>query len=292
MWIFQTDLTIRADELARAVEERGFESLFLPEHTHIPVSRRTPWPGGGDMPRQYWHLLDPFVGLSMAAAATTRLKLGTGICLLVQRDPIITAKQVASLDVLSHGRLLFGVGGGWNREEVENHGTRFSSRHRLLRERVLAMKEIWTKDEAEFHGEFVDFDPIWSYPKPVQKPHPPVLMGGESANTPQRVVDYCEGWLPRPKRPGSQDILEGIADLRRRAEEAGRAPSSISVSVFGAGQVTSARPLPGAAMGVKPDEAALDDYAAAGVTRVIFGLPTAGRELVLRALDEYAKLIR
>jgi probable F420-dependent oxidoreductase len=196
-FIFPTAYAIRIDELARALEERGFESLFVPEHTHIPLSRRTPFPGGGELPKEYSHTLDPFVALMAAAAVTTRLRVGTGICLLIQRDPIVTAKQVATLDLLSGGRFLFGVGAGWNADEMENHGTAFKSRFRVMRERVLAMKEIWTKDEAAFHGEFVNFDPIWCYPKPAQKPHPPVLLAGESAHTLRRVVEFGDGWFPR-----------------------------------------------------------------------------------------------
>ena len=191
--IFPTDYSIRIDELARAAEERGFESLFVTEHTHIPASRRTPFPGGTELPREYSHTLDPFVALTAAAAVTRTLKVGTGICLVIEHDPITLAKQVASLDVLSGGRFLFGIGGGWNAEEMENHGTAFKTRFRLLRERVLAMKEIWTKDAAAFHGEFVSFDPIWSWPKPAQTPHPPILLGGESGYTLQRVVDFCDG---------------------------------------------------------------------------------------------------
>src|SRR5574341_2546920 len=194
--IFNTEYSIRIDELARALEARGFESLWLPEHTHIPKSRRSPWPGGPNLPKEYWHTLDPFVSLSAAAMATTRLKLGTGICLIVERYPITTAKEVASYDVLSNGRFLFGIGGGGNAEERENHGTGFKKRWRVLRERVLAMKEIWTKDEAEFHGECVNFDPIWAHPKPVQKPHPPVLMGGDGPRTFDRVIEFCDGWMP------------------------------------------------------------------------------------------------
>ncbi len=202
--IFATDYSIRIDELARALEERGFESLLLPEHTHIPASRRTPRPGGGELPKEYWHTHDPFVALSFAAAATTKLKLGTGICLLPQRDPIVTAKSVASLDMLSGGRFIFGLGGGWNVEEMENHGARYQTRFKLLRERVLAMKAIWTEDAAAFHGEMVDFDPVWAYPKPVQKPHPPILLGGESDYTLARVIEFCDGWLPRARGDGGR----------------------------------------------------------------------------------------
>ncbi len=274
VYMFATDFAIRIDELAREAEQRGFESLFVPEHTHIPKSRRSPWRGGQNLPQEYWHTLDPFVGLATAAAVTTRLKLGTGICLIIERDPILTAKEVATLDFLSHGRFLFGIGGGWNAEEMEHHGTEFKSRFRLMREQVLAMKEIWTRDEPEFHGEFVKFDPMWSYPKPVQKPHPPVLLGGESGYTLQRVVDFCDGWFPRGR--GDADILGGLADLRVRAAKAGRDMQTISVSVFGA----------------QPDAATLDRYAAAGVTRALFGLPSKDREAVLPLLDQYAKFIR
>ena len=274
-FMFPTAYAIRIDELARALEERGFESLFLPEHTHIPVSRRTPFPSGGPLPKEYAHTLDPFVALTAAAAATTRLRLGTGICLLIERDPIVTAKAAASLDLLSNGRFLFGVGAGWNAEEMENHGTVFKTRFRLMRERVLAMKAIWTRDEAAFHGEFVNFDPIWSYPKPVQKPHPPVLLAGESRYTLERVVEFADGWFPRG-RVGDAAILAGLADLRARAARAGRDMTTISVSVFGA----------------RPEPATREAFAAAGVTRAILRLPSEGREQVLPLLDQYAKLIR
>src|ERR1044071_5754440 len=168
--IFATDYAMRPDDLARELEARGFESFWVPEHTHIPASCRTPYPGGGDLPQAYWHTYDPFVALTAAASVTTKLKVATGICLIMERDPITTAKEIASLDMLSNGRFIFGIGAGWNAEEMENHGTNYKTRFSLLRERVLAMKEIWTKEEAEFHGRFVNFDPIWSYPKPAQKP--------------------------------------------------------------------------------------------------------------------------
>jgi probable F420-dependent oxidoreductase len=273
--IFATDYAIRIDELARAAEDCGFESLFVPEHTHIPASRRTPWPGGGDLPKAYWHTLDPFVALAGAAAVTTRLRVGTGICLVVERDPIVTAKEIATLDLLSNGRVLFGVGAGWNVEEMANHGTEFKSRFRLMRERVLAMKEIWTKEEAEFHGEFVNFEPIWCFPKPVQKPHPPVLLGGENGYALQRVVDYGDGWIPRG-RTGPDSILAAFQDLQARAARAGRDMKTISSTVFDA----------------KPDPAAMERFAAAGIDRVLFALPSADRETVLPVLDRHAKLIR
>jgi probable F420-dependent oxidoreductase len=271
--MFATDYAIAVPDLAREAEARGFESLWVPEHTHIPVSRRTPFPGGDRLPQEYSHTHDPFVALMAAAAATTKLKVGTGICLIIERDTIVTAKCVASLDMLSAGRFLFGIGGGWNVEEMENHGTAFKTRFRLLREQVLAMKEIWTRDEAQFQGEFVRFDPIWSWPKPVQKPHPPVLLGGESGHTLQRVVDFCEGWFPRAR--AADAILPGLADLRTRAERAGRDPKTISTSVFG---------TPG-------DRALLDRWAKAGIERAILRLPSADRSTVLPMLDEWAKLL-
>jgi probable F420-dependent oxidoreductase len=272
--MFNTDYAIRIEELARAAEERGFESLFVPEHTHIPASRRTPFPSGGELPREYSHTLDPFVALAYAAAVTTRLKLGTGICLIIERDTIVTAKEVASVDFVSKGRFLFGIGGGWNVEEMENHGTDPKTRFKRLREQVLAMKEIWTQEAAAFHGEHVRFDPIWMRPKPVQKPHPPVLLGGESGHTLQRVVDFCDGWFPRGR--AGDVILTGLADLKARAARAGRDMKTISVSVFGA----------------QPDAAALDRFAEAGVTRAILRLPSEPHDAMLPLLDRYAKLIR
>jgi probable F420-dependent oxidoreductase len=274
-FIFPTEYSIRIDELARALEERGYESLFVTEHTHIPVSRRTPWPGGGPLPKEYAHTLDPFVGLAAAAAVTSRLRVGTGICLVIQHDPIVTAKAVATLDLLSNGRVLFGVGAGWNAEEMEHHGTTFATRFRVMRERVLAMKEIWTQDEAEFRGEFVRFDRLWSYPKPVQRPHPPVLLGGEGPHTLRRVVEFCDGWFPRG-RVGPDAILAGVADLRARAARAGRDPGTISVSVFGG----------------KPEPAVLDRYRAAGITRMVVPLPSEGRDRILPLLDRHAGLLR
>jgi probable F420-dependent oxidoreductase len=273
--MFPTDYSIRPDDLGRALEERGFESLWVPEHTHIPASRRSPWPGGGDLPRDYWHTYDPFVALMAAATVTTRLRLATGICLVVERDPITTAKEVASLDRLSGGRFIFGIGGGWNAEEMENHGTDFRKRWRVLRERVLAMKEVWTKEEAEFHGEFVNFDRIWSHPKPLQTPHPPILMGGDGPTTFDRVLEFCDGWMPIGGRGGSR--LRGKIDtLRARAAAAGRDPKSITVSTFGA----------------TPEKSAVDSLRESGVDRAIFVLPSEGRESVLPLLDRWAEVSR
>jgi probable F420-dependent oxidoreductase len=273
-FIFPTEYSIRIDELARALEARGFESLFVTEHTHIPVSRRTPWPGGGPLPKEYAHTLDPFVGLAAAAAVTSRLRVGTGVCLIIQHDPIVAAKEIATLDFLSNGRFLFGVGAGWNVEEMEDHGTAFPARFRVMRERVQAMKEIWTKEEAEFHGEFVRFDRLWSWPKPVQRPHPPVLLGGEGPHTLRRVVEFCDGWFPRG-RAGADAILAQTGELRGLAERAGRDPKTISISVFGG----------------KPDAAALDRFRAAGIDRVVLPLPSEGRDGVLPLLDRYAALL-
>jgi len=272
--MFPTEYAIAPDELARALEERGFESVWFPEHTHIPASRLSPWPGGSDLPRDYWSSYDPFVALMAAGAVTKRLKLGTGICLVIERDPITLAKEVATLDRLSNGRVLFGIGGGWNREEMAHHNTEWKSRWRLLRERVLSMKEIWTKREAEFHGEFVNFDKIWSDPKPVQKPHPPVIIGGDGATTFDRVVEYGDGWMPimRPKT----NPLERIPELRERLKKAGRDPKTAPVSIFFA----------------PPKKEVLSTLEAAGVERAIFGLPSEGREAVLPRLDAYAAALR
>lgn len=272
IYIFTTAYAIPIDELAREAERRGFESLWLPEHTHIPASRRTPF-AAGELPKEYWHTLDPFVALTAAAAATTRLKLGTGICLVIERDPIVTAKSVASLDVVSQGRVLFGIGAGWNVEEMENHGTVYKTRYSLLRERILAMKEIWTKESSEFHGKFVNFDPIWCHPKPVQRPHPPVVLGGEGPKARELVVDVCDGWFPRGRNP--ELLLKGLGDLKERAARAGRDMKTISVSAFAA----------------PPDRDALDKLRDGGVARAILRLPSEDRDAVLPLLDKYAKLI-
>jgi probable F420-dependent oxidoreductase len=271
--MFPTEYAMQPDELARALEERGFESVWFPEHTHIPGSRRSPWPGGGELPREYWSAYDPFVALMAAAGATKKLKLGTGICLVIERDPIVTAKEIATLDRLSGGRFLFGIGAGWNAEEMENHGVEFKKRWRVLRERVLAMKKIWTEKEATYHGEYVNFDRIWADPKPVQKPHPPVIMGGDGATTFDRVAEFGDGWIPILR--GNKNPVERIPELHARLKQAGRDPKSAPVSLFFA----------------QPKREFLDSIAAAGVTRAIFGLPSEPREKVLPRLDGYAKLV-
>ena len=273
VFYFPVDYGIDIAELARALEERGFESLFVPEHTHIPVSRRSPFPGGGELPKRYVHTYDPFVALSFAAAATKTLLLGTGVCLVPQHEPIVTAKAIASLDQLSGGRFIFGIGGGWNVEEMENHGARYNTRFKLMRERILAMKALWTEEEAEYHGEMVDFDPIWSYPKPLQKPHPPIILGGETDYTLRRVVEYCDGWFPRPGR--GWDIVEQLGRLRKMADEKGRDPKTLSTWVFRA----------------PPDKAKLAEYAAAGVDHAILEIPDESRDEILRVIDRYAPLL-
>src|SRR5216683_7993470 len=193
---FTTD-SMQPAALGRALEERGFESLWVPEHTHIPSTRKTPYPAGGPLIRPYYDIMDPFLALNTAAAVTTKLKIGTGIALLTQRDPIVTAKVVSSIDQLSNGRFLFGVGNGWNQDEIENHGTVFASRHKLARERIEAMKTIWTEEEPEYHGEFVNFDKMKQWPKPAQKPHPPIIVGGAFPYAARRAIRYGDGWIPR-----------------------------------------------------------------------------------------------
>jgi probable F420-dependent oxidoreductase len=269
--ILLTDYSMQPAQLGSLAEEHGFESLFLAEHTHIPVSRETPYPGGTELPREYSHTIDPFVGLAAAAAVTERLKLGTGVCLVIERDPIVTAKEVATLDRVSGGRFLFGVGAGWNKEEMRNHGTDPSRRWGLMRERVEAMKAIWTQDDAEYHGRYVDFDRIWSWPKPVQKPHPPVLVGGVGEKVLDRVVAYGDEWIPNRVR-SPEELAPRVEELQRRAEAAGR--ERIPVTVFGA----------------KPEQGPLERLQAAGVTRSLFYLRPEEPSDVERQLDELAKV--
>jgi probable F420-dependent oxidoreductase len=281
--IFPTDYTMQPDELGRMAEERGFESVWFPEHTHIPVSRTSPWPGGPNLPKEYLHSYDPFVALMAAGAATRDLKLATGVCLIIERDPITTAKTIATLDRLSNGRFIFGIGGGWNKEEMENHGTNPKTRFRLLRERIQAMKVLWDEEEPSFHGAMVDFDPVWSYPKPVQRPNPPIVMGGDGETTFDRIVEFCDGWMPiarttaeRPIEQAIKDFEAKVPELKRRAEAAGRDPASISVSLFSA----------------PPDADAIAGLERAGFDRVVFGLPCTDRDVVASKLDELAKLVK
>jgi probable F420-dependent oxidoreductase len=270
--ILLADYSMPPARLGRLAEERGFGSLFVAEHTHIPASRETPYSGGGELPREYSHTLDPFVALAAAATATERLKVGTGICLVVERDPIVTAKEVATLDHVSGGRFLFGVGAGWNREEMRNHGTDPRRRFSIMRERIEAMKAIWTEDEAEYHGEHVDFDPIWSWPKPVQRPHPPMLVGGLGEKVFDRVLAYGDEWMPnRVERP--EALGERIAELEGRAEEAGR--GRIPVTVFHA----------------KPEARFVEGLRAVGVGRCLLYLRPDEPGEVERQLDDLARLL-
>ena len=269
--MFPTDYAIGPGELAREVEAHGFESLFFPEHTHIPASRRSPWPGGPDLPEEYSHTLDLFVAMTAAAAATERLLVGSGICLVIERDPITLAKEVASLDFVSGGRALLGIGAGWNLEEMENHGTDPARRWRRMRETIEAMRAIWGNDEAEYHGELVDFDPIWQWPKPVQEAGPPVIIGGDGPTTLKRVARYGDGWMPIDGR-NREDFAPAIAELNDLAAEAGRGP--MTVSLFGAGS----------------NPARLEKHAKAGVDRIVFLVPPAPADVVLPKLEANARL--
>jgi probable F420-dependent oxidoreductase len=223
--MFFTDYSMSPAELAPALEARGFESLWAPEHSHIPLTRKSPFAGGGDLPKKYYDVMDPFVTLTAAAAVTHTLKLGTGICLVVQRDPIQTAKLVASIDQVSGGRFLFGIGNGWNQDEIENHGTVFATRHKLVRERVAAMQAIWTQTKPEYHGEFVDFGPMMAWPKPVQKPHPPIIVGGAFPYAARRAIRYGNGWIPHRSRPQYGDVSDFSRSSARWPPRPGAAPT-------------------------------------------------------------------
>ena len=273
--MFFTDYAITAVDLARALEERGFESVWAPEHSHIPTSRNSPWPGGGELPKAYYDAMDPFVSLTAAAIATSKLKVGTGVCLVQQRDPIQTAKSVSSIDQVSNGRFLFGVGGGWNRDEMENHGTEFKTRFKLMRERIEAMQAIWTKSKAEYHGDMVDFSEMMAWPKPVQKPYPPILVGGAFPQAARRAIRYGDGWCPIGGRPGSSptDVLE---QFRQMAREAGRDPQSLPVTLFGAAE----------------DADRLARLRDQGIARIVVMLPSETGDKILPTLDRWAELIR
>jgi probable F420-dependent oxidoreductase len=271
--IFPTDLSIRPAQLARELEDRGFESLWVTEHTHIPTSRRTPWPGGAELPEEYRRTLDPYLALTAAASVTERLGLGTGISLVAQHDPIVLAKTVATLDLLSSGRFTLGIGVGWNEDEMEHHGVDPKRRRAVAREKVLAMRQLWTEDEAAFDGEFVQFSPSWSWPKPITDPHPPILMGGAGGPvTFRHVVEYCDGWMPIHGRRG---IAEKLPELRAAAEAAGRDPDTLELGVFGC----------------PPDQKVIDDYAGLGFTRCVLGVPPTGEDDARRALDGYADVV-
>jgi probable F420-dependent oxidoreductase len=263
---FPTHDAVSPGDLARLVEERGHESLFFPEHTHIPASRETPYPAGGELPRKYFHTYDLFVALTAAAAATSRLRIGSGICLVIERDPITTAKEVASVDAISGGRMELGVGAGWNREEMRNHGTDPRVRMEVMRERVEAMKAIWTQDEASYHGKYVDFDRIWSWPKPAQRPHPPVLVGGNGPTVLDRVLSFGDAWLPNNT---GEDLLARARELWGRAD----------------------RPIEVIVMGAPAKAAVLEELANAGVRRVVRWIPSATLGPVERALDRWEDAI-
>jgi len=274
--IFFTDYSMTPTDLAVALEERGFDSLWVAEHSHIPVTRRFTHPlGEAALTKEYYDVMDPFVTLSAAAAVTKRLKLGTAICLVIQRDTIQTAKAVASLDQVSEGRFLFGIGCGWNAEEMEDHGTLYETRTLKMREQIEAMKEIWTKDQAEYHGRIVDFPPMMTWPKPVQKPHPPVIVGGAFRLAARRAIRYGDGFLPAAPSAGSGSPEEFMPVWRRMAAEAGRDPQSLSVTLGGAPE----------------DLAVLRRNRDLGVTRMNVRLPPENKDVVLPMLDRWAKLI-
>jgi probable F420-dependent oxidoreductase len=273
--MFFTDYAIPARELGPALEQRGFESVWAPEHSHIPLSRKSPFPSGGELPKEYYDAMDPFASLSAIAAVTRMLKLGTGVCLIIQRDTIQTAKLVASLDQVSGGRFLFGVGGGWNQDEMEDHGTDFKTRFKKMREQVEAMKAIWTQTKPEYSGELVKFPPMMAWPKPVQKPHPPVIVGGAFPHAAKRAIAYGDGWIPHKARPQYGDVSEFLPEFRRMAKEAGRDPDAIPVTIWGAAE----------------DGDLLRRYQDMGVERVVVAIPSKPAGTVLPRLDRWAALI-
>ena len=273
--MFFTDYSIAPGELGQALESRGFESVWAPEHSHIPLSRKTPFPGGTDLPKKYYDAMDPFVTLTAAAMATKKLMVGTGVCLVAQRDPIQTAKLVASIDNVTGGRFLFGIGNGWNQDEMENHGTEFTSRHKRARENIEAMKEIWTKSKAEYHGEFVNFDPMMAWPKPVQKPHPPVIVGGAYPYAARRAIRYGDGWIPRADRLEHGEIADMIPAFRQQCAEGGRDPASIAITVW----------FP------KHDLDLMKRYEDLGVERVVFNVESVPSAEALPVIDKVAELM-
>ena len=274
--MFFTAESMQPAALGRALEERGFESLWVPEHAHIPLTRSSDYPGGGPLPRPYYDLYDPFLALNAAAAATATLKIGTGICLIVQRDPIVTAKMVSTIDRISRGRFLFGVGNGWNREEIENHGTAFDTRHKLARERIEAMQAIWTRDEPAYDGEFVKFGPMSQWPKPFQTPHPPIIVGGAFPHAARRAIRYGNGWIPRADALEHEGVGRVIKAFRALAVEAGRDPDGLPISIFR----------------VPEDLVKLRFCQDIGVDRVVFSLPAAREDTILPILDRWAEVAR
>jgi probable F420-dependent oxidoreductase len=274
--MFFTEYSMAPGELASALEQRGFESLWAPEHSHIPLARSSAYPSGGTLPQKYYDVMDPFVSLTAAACATRTLKIGTGVCLIAQRDPIQTAKLVASIDQISGGRFLFGVGNGWNADEMADHGTAFATRHKLARERIEAMKAIWTQPEAEYAGEFVRFGPMKTAPRPVQRPHPPILVGGAFPYGARRAVRYGDGWMPHRVRPQYPDVVALLPQFHALAAAAGRDPAAVPVTVWGA----------------QPDLDLLRCDRDLGVARVIVSFDSAMAEAILPELDRWAELIR
>ena len=274
--MFFTDYSMTPAALGRALEDRGFDILWAPEHSHIPLSRKTPFPLGPELPNRYYDVMDPFVTLTAAAAVTTTLKLATGVCLIAQRNPIQTAKLVASIDQVSGGRFVFGIGNGWNQDEMENHGTDFAQRHKLARERVAAMKAIWTQDAAEYHGELVDFGPMAAWPKPVQKPHPPILIGGAFPYSARRAVRYGDGWMPQATSANKTPLTELIPRFRQMTAEAGRDPAAMQI-------VMGAQP---------PDAALIGRYQALDVDIVYPSLPSEKEDVILPMLDEWVAVMR
>ncbi len=271
--VFFTDYSMPAPDLARALEERGFESVWAAEHSHIPASRKTPFPGGGELPKPYYDGMDPFVALTAAAVATTTLKIGTAVCLVQQRDAIQTAKLVSSIDRISGGRFLFGIGGGWNQDEMENHGVVYKSRFKRVRESVEAMKAIWTSEVAEYHGEFVDFDPMYQWPKPVQSPHPPILVGGAFPHGARRAIRYGDGWIPVSVLG---DVGELLPAFHKMAREAGRDPATIEITLMGHGS----------------DVEKLKRFADLGVGRVVAMLPSADGDRTMASIDRWTEVMR
>ena len=271
--MFPTDYSIHPAELAVAAEERGFEALWFPEHSHIPLSRKSPWPGGAELPKQYYDCMDPFIALATAASVTKTIKLCTGICLIIQRDVLQLAKEVATLDQLSKGRVILGIGAGWNAEEMADHGTAFETRMSLMEERVAALKIIWTESKPEFSGRFVRFEPMMTWPKPIQKPHPQILVGGGFPHAAKRAISYGDGWMPIGGR--GWDVVETLPKFRQMAAEAGRNPDALGITIFGA----------------TDDAAMLKGYRDANVNRTVFGLPSASRDEILPLLDQYAGMM-
>jgi len=274
--MFFTDYSMHPAELAKALEERGFESVWAPEHSHIPLSRGSEFPQGGDLPKQYYDVMDPFVTLTAAAMATKNLKVGTGVCLVIQRDVIQTAKLVASLDQVSGGRFLFGIGGGWNADEMADHGTDFKTRFKLMRERTEAMKVIWTQNKPEYHGDLVDFGPMMTWPKPVQKPCPPVIIGGMFPHGARRALRYGDGWIPHSRRPQYEDVTDFMPQFRAMAAEAGRDLATCPVTVWG----------------VQPDIDRVRRYIDQGIARGVVQLKAEKADTILPLLDTWAGIIR